>query len=91
MIIETTICIIKKDINNNIFNNIINITNLKEMCEKLDKIYAKIVQSIVYSIFQKLLNYPQITKPKNFENHVMSIFANDLFLIKQLHVVIIQN
>ena len=50
--------IIKEGISDNIFNNIIDITDLKEMWEKLRAACSQVGQRVVYSILQELLNYP---------------------------------
>lgn len=82
--IKTVIKIIKKDINNNIFNNIIDITDLKKRWDKLYYVYSQVGQKVVYSIVQELLNYFCNIKPKRFEKLVMSQFVDVSFLVKQL-------
>ena len=43
----------------------------KEMWNKLTNIYTEIGQQVVYLIFQKLLNYPKINKPKEYDKPIM--------------------
>lgn len=83
--------IIKESVSDDIFNNIIDLTDPKEMWEKLRAACAQVGQGVVYSILQELLNYPQINKPKGFEKPVMSIFADIRFLIKRLRAAITPN
>lgn len=73
------------------FNNIIDIIDLKEMWEKLQAICLQIRQGIIDFILQELLNYPRINKPKGFKKPVMNIFADVWFLIKRLQVAITPN
>lgn len=47
--------IIKKSIGNDIFNNIINFSNLKELWEKLYSTYSQVGQKIVQSILHEFL------------------------------------
>lgn len=68
--------IIKEGISNNIFNNIIDITDPKEMWEKLRIACFQIGQRVIYSILQELLNYSYTNKPKRFEKSVISRFAD---------------
>ncbi len=56
----------------------------KEMWDKLKSICTKVGQGVVYSILQKLLYYPKITKPKEYEKPVMQIFAVVKYLCKRL-------
>lgn len=84
MAIGTATWIINKGISNNIFNNIIDITNSKEMWEKLCATCFQIGHGVVYSIFQELLNYPQNNKLKGFKKLVINILADAHFLIKCL-------
>lgn len=76
--------IIKEGVSDDIFNNIIDLTNPQEMWEKLRTVCSQVGQGVVYSILQELLNYLRINKPKGFEKPVMSIFADVRFLIKRL-------
>lgn len=62
MAIEIATWIIKEGVNDNIFNNIINITDPKKMWEKLRVIYLQVGQDVIYFILQELLNYPRINK-----------------------------
>lgn len=64
--------IIKEGVSNDIFNNIIDITDPKEMWEKLRSVCSQVGQGVVYLILQELLNYPRNTKPKGFKKSVMS-------------------
>lgn len=82
MTIRTATKIIKKDISDNIFNNIINVTNLKEMWEKFCSMCFQVSQEIVYLIPQKVFNYFHNTKLKEFKKLVISQFANVNFLLK---------
>lgn len=52
--------IITKSVSNQIAFNIIKIYNSKDILNKLKSMYTKINPGIVYSIFQKLFNYPKI-------------------------------
>ncbi len=76
MAIGTATQIIKKDVSNNIFNNIIDITDPKGIWEKLQAIYSQIRQDIIDFILQELLNYPQINKLKGFEKPIINIFTD---------------
>ena len=49
--IRTATQTIKKRVNNDIFNNIIDITDPKKMWEKLYAAYSQFGQEVVYSIF----------------------------------------
>ena len=49
MAIKIATWIIKKDIRNDILNNIINLTNFKEICKKIHISCIQISQSIVYN------------------------------------------
>lgn len=84
MAIKTATQIIKKSVSDNIFNNIIDIIDFKEMWEKFCPTCSQVSQSIIYSIFQELFNYPRTNKPKRFKKLVMSRFADVQFLVKQL-------
>lgn len=84
MAVGTATRIIKEGVSDDIFNNIIDITNPQEMWEKLRTACSQVGQGVVYSILQELLNYPRNTKPKGFEKSVMSIFADVRFLVKRL-------
>lgn len=88
MAIGTATRIIKEGVSNDIFNNIIDVTDPQEMWQKLRTAYSQVGQGLVYSIFQELLNYPRNNKPKGFEKPVMSVFANVRFLIKRLRAAI---
>ena len=54
----------------------------KEMWNKLKNICIKVGQRIIYSIFQKLLHYPKITKPKRYKKPVMQIFTEVKYFYK---------
>lgn len=89
MAIGTATRIIKEGVSDDIFNNIIGMTDPEEMWEKLRTACSQVGQGVVYSILQELLNYPRNNKPKGFEKPVMSVFANVKFLIKRLRAAII--
>lgn len=91
MAIRTAIRIIKESVSNDIFNNLIDITNLKEMWEKLYSAYSQVSQGVVYLILQELLNYLHNTKPKRFEKSVISQFIDICFLVKLLQLTITLN
>lgn len=74
--IGTVTQIIKEGISNNIFNNIIDITDPKEMWEKLCVACSQVGERVIYSILQELLNYLYTNKPKRFEKSVISRFAD---------------
>lgn len=82
---------IKEGVSDDIFNNIIDITDLQEMWEKLRTACSQVGQGVVYSILQEILNYAQINKPKGFEKPVMSRFADVQFLVKRLQAAITPN
>lgn len=83
--------IIKKGVSNDIFNNIIDITDSKEMWKKLCNACSQVGQGIIYSILQELLNYLRNNKLKEFKKPVMSIFVDVCFLIKCLQAAITLN
>lgn len=58
MVIGMVPQIIKESVNNNILNNIFNITDPKEMRKKLQVACLQFGQDIIYFILQKLFNYP---------------------------------
>lgn len=58
----------------------------KEMWDKLKNIYPEVGQGVVYSILQKLLYYPKITKLKGYEKSIMQIFAEVKYLCKRLRM-----
>ena len=58
MAIGTVTRIIKESVSDDIFNNIIEITDPRKMWEKLQIVCLQISQDIVYSILQELLVYP---------------------------------
>lgn len=89
MAIRTATRIIIKRVSNNIFNNIISMTDAQKIWEKLCTVCFQIKQGVVYFILQELLNYLRNNKPKRFKKPVMSVFANVKFLIKQLQAAII--
>lgn len=91
MAVGTATRIIKEGVSDDIFNNIIGITDPREMWEKLRTVYSQVGQEVVYSILQELLNYLRNTKPKGFEKSVMSIFADVRFLVKRLQSAITPN
>ena len=76
--------IILESISDQIAFNIIDLEDPKEMWDKLKSICSKIGQRVVYSILQKLLNYPKINKPKGYDKPVMQIFAEVRYLYKRL-------
>lgn len=88
MAVGTATRIIKESVHNDIFKNIINVTDLREIWQKLQIACSQIGQKVVYLILQKLLNYPRTNKPQGFEKPVMSIFADVRFLIKRLQAAI---
>lgn len=47
----------QKGVRNDIINNIIDLTNSKEIWEKMRAAYAQVGQSVVYCILQEFLNY----------------------------------
>ncbi len=91
MAVGTATRIIKEGVSDDIFNNIIDVTDPKEMWEKLRAACSQVGQGVVYSILQELLNYPRINKPKGFEKPVMSVFADVRFLVKRLRAAITPN
>lgn len=62
-----------------------NLKDPKEIWDKLKSICTEVGQRIVYSILQKLLYYPKITRPKGYEKPVMQIFAEVKYLCKRLY------
>ena len=74
--------IIRKGVSDQIAFNTMDLKDLKEMWEKLKSICTEVGQEVVYSIFEKLLHYPKITKPKGYEKPVMQIFAEVKYLCK---------
>lgn len=84
MAVGTATRIIKEGVSDDIFNNIIDITDPKEMWDKLRAACSQVGQGVVYSILQKLLNYAHINKTKGFEKSVVSRFADVRFLVKRL-------
>lgn len=72
--------IIKEDVNNQIVFNIIDLQDPKEIWNKLKSICIKVGQGVVYLIFQKLLYYLKITKPKEYKRLVMQIFEEAIYL-----------
>lgn len=91
MAVGTATRLIREGVSDDIFNNIIDITDPREMWEKLRTACSQVGQGVVYSILQELLNYPRNTKPKGFEKSVMSIFADVRFLVKRLRSAITPN
>lgn len=91
MVIRIVTEIILKNVNDDLFNNIIAKDNLEVMWEKLKTIYFQVRPTIVYSILKELLIYPKINKPKEFEKHITWIFIEVKFLIKQLRNVVTSN
>lgn len=63
--------IIRKNVSNQIIFNIIDLEDLKNMWDKLKSIYINISQGIIYSILQKLFNYPKINNLKRYNKLVM--------------------
>lgn len=88
MAIGTATRIIKEGVSDDIFNNIIDVTDPQEMWQKLRTACSQVGQGVVYSILQELLNYPRNNKPKGFEKPVMSIFADVRSIIKRLRAAI---
>ena len=76
--------IIREGVSDQIAFNIMDLKDPKEMWDKLKSICTKVGQGVVYSIFQELLHYPKITKPKGYEKPVMQIFAEVKYLCKCL-------
>lgn len=58
----------------------------KEMWNKLQSVCTEVGQGIVYSILQKLLNYPKITKSKGYKKPIIQIFAEVKYLYKRLQL-----
>lgn len=58
--------------------------NLKEMSDKLKSIYTEVGQEVVCSIPQKILHYPKISKPKEYEMLVIQIFVEMKYLCKHI-------
>lgn len=88
MAVGTATRIIKEGVSDDIFNNIIDVTDPQEMWRKLRTACSQVGQGVVYSILQELLSYPRNNKPKGFEKPVRSVFANVRFLIKRLRAAI---
>lgn len=88
IIMEIIWQIILKNVRNQITFNIIRLEDLEEMWDKLTNIYTKISQRIVYSILQKLLNYPTINKLKGYDKVVIQIFAEVQYLCKHFQITI---
>lgn len=76
MTIGMIIQIIKEGVSDDIFNNIIDIMDPKEIWKKLWVACLQVSQDVIYSILQELLNYLQVNNPKGFEKFVISIFVN---------------
>ena len=76
--------IILEGVSNQIAFNVMDLEDPKEMWDKPISICTKIGQGVVYSIFQELLNYPKINKPKGYNKPVMQIFAEVHYLCKRL-------
>lgn len=76
--------IIREGVSHQIAFNIMDLKDPKEMWDKLKSICTEVGQGVVYSILQKLLHYPKITKPKGYEKPVMQIFAEVKYLCKRL-------
>ncbi len=76
--------IIREGVSDQIAFNIMDLKDPKEMWDKLKSICIEVGQGAVYSIFQELLHYPKITKPKGYEKPVMPIFAEVRYLYKRL-------
>ena len=75
---------ILEDVSNQIAFNIINLEDPKELWDKVTNICTKIGQGVVYLIFQELLNYPKINKPKGYNKSVMKIFAEVKYLYQRV-------
>ena len=56
----------------------------KEIWNKLKSICTKVDQGVIYSIFQELLHYSKINKPKRYEKPVIQVFAEVKYLYKRL-------
>ena len=78
--------IIREGVSNQIAFNSMDLKDPKEMWDKLKSICIEVGQGVVYSILQKLLHYPKITKPKGYEKPVMQIFAEIKHLYKRLRL-----
>ena len=76
--------IIREGLSDDLFNNIIDIDDPKEMWAKLKSVCSQVGQGVVYSILQELLNYPKINKPKGYEKSITSVFADVRILTKRL-------
>lgn len=77
--------------NNNIFNNNIDIDKLQAMWAKLQSVCSHIGQGVMYLIFQKLFDYTKITKPKGYDKTITSVFANVRILTKHHKAALILN
>lgn len=91
MVIGITTKIIQEEVNNVFFNNIINKDNLQVMWEKLKSICFQTGIGVVYLIFQELLTYLKVNKPKWFEKSVTSHFSEIRVLVKPLKGAVTSN
>lgn len=82
MVIGIAIKIIKKEVSNNLFNNINDKKDPKVMWKKFKVVCSQVEPGVIYSILQKLFIYPKINKPKEFEKPMTNIFAKVRFLVK---------
>lgn len=64
MAIGTAIRIIQSEVNDDIFNNIIDLEDPRLMWEKLKQVCSETGPGVLYSIQQELLTYPEINKSK---------------------------
>lgn len=71
MAIDIAQQIIKDGVSNQIAFNIIDLKDPKEMWDKLKSICIEVNQGVIYSIFQEMLHYPKITKPKGYKKLVI--------------------
>ena len=84
MTIRIVTQIIKERVNNDIFNNIINILDPKKIQEKLCTKCFQVRQRIIYFIFQKHLIYSYNKNSKGFKKSILIIFIDIYFLVKSL-------
>lgn len=76
--------IIREGLSNDLFNNVIDIDDPKEMWKKLQSVCSQVGQGVIYSILQELFNYPKVSNPKGYEKTITSVFADVRLLTKRL-------